>query len=283
MKTRVSSMCETGFSLAVAGLICVAAGAVRNSSIHAGQEADLAGVGNTNPQPVLVELFTSEGCSACPPADRLLIELQKSQPVPGVKIIALGEHVDYWNRLGWADQFSSADLSERQQAYSVALGNDSAYTPQIVVDGRRDIVGGDQARVLSTIAKSARAPKASVVISRSDATNKPDAEKSTLHVRVDGLDRTKGYERADVWLAITEDDLESNVLRGENSGHRLRHTGVVRQMQIIGQVDPGKASTFASDATVTLRPAWKRGKLNAVVFIQEHRGMRILGAGTFSL
>ena len=269
-------------SLAVAGLVWVAFSS-GSSSTRAGQTAGLAGGAETNPQPVVVELFTSEGCSACPPADRFLIQLQKSQPVPGAKIIALGEHVDYWNRLGWTDQFSSAELSERQQAYSAALANDSVYTPQMIVDCRRDIVGGNQARVLNTIAKSARAPKASIVVSRSDATDEPDSEKLTLHVRVDGLDRVKGYERADVWLVIAEDDLESNVVRGENAGRHLRHVGVVRQMRIIGQVEPNKVATFTSDPAVTLRPEWKRGKLNAVVFIQEHRGMRILGAGALSL
>jgi hypothetical protein len=273
------------YSLAGAGLVWLAAGffSAGSSSIAAGETAGQAEGPETDPRPVIVELFTSEGCSACPPADMLLIQLQQSQPVPGAKIIALGEHVDYWNRLGWADQFSSAELSERQQAYSAALGNESAYTPQMIVDGRRDIVGGNQARVLNTIAKSARAPKASIVISRSDATNETDSETLTLHVRVDGLDRTKSHTRADVWLAITEDDLESNVVRGENSGRRLRHTGVVRQMRIIGRVEPDQVATFTSDPDVTLRPEWKRGKLNAVVFIQEHRGMRILGAGALSL
>ena len=112
--------------------------------------------------PVLVELFTSEGCSSCPPADDFLIQLDKEQPVPGAEIIAISEHVDYWNRLGWADPFSSAAFSDRQHQYARALGTNQMYTPQMVVDGRTEFIGSQEGKARRGIAQAAQAPKAKV-------------------------------------------------------------------------------------------------------------------------
>nr|MBA2527451.1 DUF1223 domain-containing protein [Pyrinomonadaceae bacterium] len=113
-------------------------------------------------KPIIVELFTSEGCSSCPPADEVLARLEQSPPVPGVEVIALSQHVDYWNRLGWADPFSSPQFSDRQKGYAQAFRQPRIYTPQMVVDGRAEFVGSDARRAREEIAKAAREPKAQV-------------------------------------------------------------------------------------------------------------------------
>ena len=113
--------------------------------------------------PIIVELFTSEGCSSCPPADAVLAELESKQPVANANIIALGEHVDYWNYLGWSDPYSAAIFGERQQAYAQSL-NSNTYTPQMVVDGKAEFVGSNTSKALAAIAKAASEPKAKLEI-----------------------------------------------------------------------------------------------------------------------
>ena len=108
-------------------------------------------------RPVLLELFTSEGCSSCPPADRLLETFDRTQPVSGADLIVLSEHVDYWNRLGWTDPFSSALFTQRQQDYVTRFHLDGAYTPQLVIDGQKDVVGSDERAARSAILKAGNA------------------------------------------------------------------------------------------------------------------------------
>ena len=116
------------------------------------------------PVPVVVELFTSEGCSSCPPADVWLQQIDAAQPVPGVRLIVLSEHVDYWNHDGWKDPFSSASISDRQSDYVRALGLKSPYTPQVIVDGTADVRINDAQQVEQTFQKAATIPKLSIRI-----------------------------------------------------------------------------------------------------------------------
>src|SRR3954463_5560674 len=140
----------------------------RKSDAQASTAVALAGDAGTDSRaarvrvPVVVELFTSEGCSSCPPADALLARLDETQPVEGAEVIALAQHVDYWNQLGWSDPFSSHELSERQGEYARAFGRDGVYTPQMVVDGRAEFPGGNSGRAFDAIAEAAREQKAEV-------------------------------------------------------------------------------------------------------------------------
>src|SRR5437868_12320228 len=119
-------------------------------------------------QPVLVELFTSEGCSSCPPADALLERLDRTQPVAGAQIIVLSEHVDYWNHIGWADPYSSPAFSARQQQYARRLRTQGPYTPQMVVDGRREFVGSDARSADAAIRSAIGQPRAAIRLGESD-------------------------------------------------------------------------------------------------------------------
>src|SRR5580704_6727480 len=131
--------------------------------------------------PVLVELFTSEGCSSCPPADALLIKLNEAQPVAGVTVIALEEHVDYWDRQGWRDPFSSAEFTERQRRYSEWLHVESPYTPEMLIDGQSELVGTDSRKVSSELARAGRAAKLPMRLSL----HEKSAEQMSLRVAID--------------------------------------------------------------------------------------------------
>jgi hypothetical protein len=231
--------------------------------------------------PVVVELFTSEGCSSCPPADALLARMDEAQPVEGAEVIALAQHVDYWNNLGWSDPFSSHELSERQGEYARAFGNDGVYTPQMVVDGRAEFAGGDSDKAFDAIARAAREPKAEVVLTRADPRTKTDAgEPVRLGVRVEKSPKLSDGDAADVLLAITEGGLASDVSRGENSGLKLKHVGVVRRLTKLGELGAG---AFSSEASVAVEQGWRRENLRAVVFLQERASKRVVGASSVKL
>jgi hypothetical protein len=230
-------------------------------------------------RPVVVELFTSEGCSSCPPADELLTRLEQTQPIPGAEIIALSEHVDYWNDLGWADPFSSSAFSARQRAYAQAFRNDGVYTPQMVVDGQAEFVGSNLARARAAIEAAARAPKAMVAIARAGA----NGGTVSFRVRVEGLPPASPGDTAEVLLAITEDDLQSQVARGENAGRRLRHTATVRWLEVIGSIEPQATQPFIIEKAIALAPQWKREKLRAVALVQQQVSRRVLGAAAMAL
>jgi len=229
--------------------------------------------------PVLVELFTSEGCSSCPPADELLTRLDQTQPVDGAEIITLSEHVDYWNRLGWTDPYSSSGFSARQTEYANAFGIDGAYTPQMVVDGRAQLVGSDSSSARNAIARAAREAKAAVTVklASEDAPN----GSIVVDVRAERPPGVSDGDSADVLLAIAESGLRSTVSRGENAGRRLSHTAVVRKLVSLGSVDSG--APFVAQPVVQVDKSWKRNNLKAVVFLQDRTTRLVFGAASVLL
>jgi hypothetical protein len=227
--------------------------------------------------PVIVELFTSEGCSSCPPADRLLEQLEKSQLVGGAQIIALSEHVDYWNYIGWSDPFSSTLFSARQRAYAPVFRNDRVYTPQMVVDGQAEFVGSDTAKAQAAIARAAKLPKADVRIESAR-----DAQTIKVKTSVARLPAVSKGDTVEVLLAITESDLASKVARGENAGRRLTHTAVVRELRSLGSISSA-GETFQTETTISLGQDWQVAHLRTVVFVQERKHKRILGAAVVNL
>jgi hypothetical protein len=229
-------------------------------------------------KPVVVELFTSEGCSSCPPADALLLQqLQQQQPVAGVEIIALEEHVDYWNHDGWIDPYSSAEWTERQQDYA-ALFRDDPYTPELVVNGHSQFVGNNARKAESEIGKAAGSLKTEVKLT----SGSPEAKGSQrFTVSVGKLARNAAGDVAEVWLAVTEDGLQSSVNLGENAGHVLHHIATLRSLHKIGVADASRESvSFAGDPVVKLNSHWNPQNLHVMVFVQEKKSREILGAAS---
>lgn len=228
-------------------------------------------------QPVVIELFTSEGCSSCPPADALLQQLEQQQPVAGAEIIALEEHVDYWNHDGWIDPFSSADWTQRQQDYAALFQNDP-YTPELVVDGRSQFVGSNARKAEFEIGKAARGPKTEIAITPGNAEAKGSQR---FTVSVGKLTQNASGDVAEVWLAVTEDGLHSSVSLGENAGHVLHHVATLRSLRKIGVAEANGASvSFAGDPVVKFNSHWDLANLHVTVFVQEKKGREILGAAS---
>jgi hypothetical protein len=227
-------------------------------------------------QPVVVELFTSEGCSSCPPADALLQQLDRQQPVAAAEIIALEEHVDYWNHEGWNDPFSSSEWTLRQQDYAAVFKND-VYTPELVLNGRQ-FVGGDSRKAESEIEKAAHSAQTAVAITSGSPQGK-GAQRFT--VSVGKLARNTPGDVAEVWLAVTEDGLHSSVSLGENAGRVLHHIATLRSLQKIGVANAnGAPVSFAGDPVVKFNSHWERENLHVTVFVQEKKTRGILGAAS---
>ncbi len=229
---------------------------------------------------VVVELFTSEGCSSCPPADALLSRLDKTQPVEGAEVIPLAMHVDYWNNLGWADPFSSQQFSERQGEYAEAFGRNGVYTPQMVVDGVKEFAGGNEDTALEALSNAAREPKAEVLLTRAPTQTGESAE---ISVRIDKFPKQTEGDPVYVLLAVTESGLSSDVERGENTGRRLTHVGVVRVLKQLGVLPDTRGGAFKAETLVPFEKGWRRENLRAVVFAQERGTRRVLAAGSLKL
>jgi hypothetical protein len=229
------------------------------------------------PTPIVVELFTSEGCSDCPPADLVLQKLVDAQSIGGAEIIGLGEHVDYWDRLGWKDRFSSSALTKRQLEYADHFGGNSMYTPQMVVDGRAEFIGSDASAATRAIEKLLAQPHATIHLALDGV---PAITSSSVSVVASASDlpHVSRGDRAELLLVVIEDGLRSDVKHGENQGRTLAHAAVVRYMATVGVAgDPPVR------AEIPLGSDWQRTNLKVVALAQEQKSRTILGSASMAL
>lgn len=223
-----------------------------------------------NKTPVLVELFTSEGCSDCPPADGVLGRLEREQPNADAEIITLALHVDYWDRLGWKDTFSSHLYSERQTGYAETFKLDSVYTPQMIVDGQQQFVGSNFGAAQNAVGEAAKNQKATI-----ELTMGTDAKNQNPNVKVK-ISNLPAHENSYVWLAIAENNLKTAVGRGENRDKTLSHSSVVREMKLIGEIN-STDKTFEVETAYELQPDWNKQNLKFVVFVQGRDTKKVYG------
>jgi hypothetical protein len=210
----------------------------------------------------VIELFTSEGCSSCPPADELVAKIQKESKDKPVYILAF--HVDYWNRLGWKDQFSSADYSKRQSDYANYLHLQSVYTPQIVVDGKTEFVGSEEGTLRNAIKNSLqKTSSAQLVLSVSNI----DQNAANLKYSIEETDKNTVLQ-----VAILQKNAQTKVERGENAGHTLSHVQIVRKLQKV--ILNGNSGTV----NVTLPHGFDAQNWEIIGFLQNTSTGAITGA-----
>lgn len=218
------------------------------------------------PRTVLLELFTSQGCSSCPPADRLLTELV-NEGAQGVQVIALSYHVDYWNYIGWTDPFSSAAWTDRQRAYARQLAGGRTYTPQLVVDGVSECVGSDRREVKSRIEGAAGRAAGADLAAQHDAEGRLMIQ-AALSASAEGPAR--------VQVAIFETGLTTEVKKGENARRTLRNDNVVRRLVTVTELDPGQQ--WRGEHRLDLDPAWRADRVGVAIFVQSLPTLEILAA-----
>lgn len=240
--------------LAVAGVAALASGAPEAVASEPTRAAAPGAV------PVVVELFTSEGCSSCPPADAVLAQLERAQDVPGAEVVPIALHVDYWDGIGWPDPFSMREATARQRSYA-SLGGGS-YTPQAVIDGAAQTVGSRRGAVEAAIAEAAKRPHVAVA----------------ARVAGDRLEIETGAHPArdaEIVLVTLQKRARVAVARGENGGKTLDHTAIARDVRVVGPAPAAGGKTSAS-FVLPARLAAKDARL--VVLVQERASRRILGA-----
>jgi hypothetical protein len=253
--------------LAIAGLALAA-------TLLAGDAPSWSIEGPGSGTPVVVELFTSEGCSSCPPADALLQKFD-TQPFPRAQLIVLSEHVDYWNHIGWTDPYSASAYSQRQSGYANHFHLDSAYTPQMIVDGTDEFVGNSSREAQKAFTKAVATVKIPVRISSLLL------EGGVLKAHVETGLLPAQSRSADIVFVVALNHAESQVAGGENSGRRLTHVAVVRRLIKAGSVESGQS--FSRDVAVKVEKGMDPSKLRVIAFVQEAGPGKILGAAVENL
>lgn len=228
------------------------------------------------PVPVLLELFTSEGCSSCPPVDEWVRQLDVTQPIPGVEIVVLSEHVDYWNHDGWKDPFSSSLLTQRQNVYCQNFGLSEVYTPQLILDGTIVLNPAEPHKVAETIMQQAKSPRISISLESLHIDSVGNVLEGSLQLHPG--DQT---QKGQIFIAIALDRAESQVLAGENNGRHLVHVAVARQIIKVGKFERAEESTH--QFRVKLNPGTDPANLRIIAFVQEPRQGKIFGVSKSSI
>ena len=211
----------------------------------------------------LLELYTSEGCSSCPPADKWMSGLKLSNN----KVIPLAFHVDYWDYIGWKDKFSKSEYSDRQRKTAAFGGAGFVYTPQFVFNGR-DFRGSDGSRLNQGVENSLRlASRANLTLNAANQSNGEILITATAQAV-----KTSDIKNADIFIAIYENKLVSQVNAGENNGRELKHDYVVRDF--LGAYQLSNKNEFSKN--IVLKPEWKNRNAGAVIFVQDSRNGEIL-------
>jgi hypothetical protein len=229
---------------------------------------------NGSRKAVLVELFTSEGCSSCPPADALLERLDKLQPVQGAQVIVLSEHVTYWDHDGWRDPYSLDSVTDRQKWYGFKFGLSDVYTPQAVIDGAAQVVGSDGNKLLEAVSAAATVPKQDLSIANAawagDGVRFVVREANIVPARTNTV----------LEAALAEDVTETAVKSGENAGKTLRNVSVVRELK---EIDAGKSGDRELSLPLPLEDKGARGPVRLIVFLTDKHSGRVLGAAEQTL
>jgi len=225
-----------------------------------GYEDKTSGEGERTP--VLVELFTSESCSSCPPADRLLAQLEKSNS----SVIVLSEHVTYWNDIGWKDPYSSRESTDRQSAYVSRLGLSGSYTPQMVVDGRFEFVGSNAVAASRAIQEAAATVPIGITVS--------DFSTTGNSIRF-SIATGKVNEDAKLWVVLAQDEGIEHIPSGENGGRVLRHVQIARMMRQVAIVK--RDAAYKGELSVDLPQPIAGSGWHLVAFLQQGSGGPILG------
>jgi len=224
--------------------------------------------------PVVVELFTSQGCSSCPPADNFLHQWGSARFKEG-KIIPLAYHVDYWDYIGWKDPFSSPAFTNRQRIYAQVLNQQSLYTPEIIVAGQVGFVGSDSSRAQTEVDRfTGRARQATISIAPTwkrdhllmDITITPSEGAQSLN------------NKSAVFLAVFENNLKTQILRGENRGDNAMDSFVVRRLENLGTFASNATEPFKQAVDITWNTAWESHNTGIAVFLQSQKSFEIHSA-----
>lgn len=268
--------------LRCAAAIVAVVAAAGCASVHGGSEPSQPMTAAADPAaapaagaPVVVELFTSQGCSSCPPADRLLSAVGSDASLRG-RVIPLAFHVDYWNSIGWEDPFSSEVWTSRQSEYQRAFKTDSVYTPQAVVNGRAQLVGSDEGALRKAIAETASGPTGRLKVTTSAA------EAGTIAVDVAAeTPAALDAKSVEAVVVLYESGLVTSVKRGENNGRELHDDYVVRRLdRAFSGFEPKAGASTSGRVSLEVDPAWNAANLGVAVFLQDPETMRIYGAAT---